>query len=258
MPPDSAWRGCPTGASQGFGANSPTPSYPLHAPGSQGPTEPAGRGRSTGHALSLPRQPHGGAGPLPAASAAGPPGGAALGPGCGHRPGPRRTGGRLGAQLTRSWSPAGCRQPAATPCRSLRYGCYSSRPAEGFLVSDPCGWKEGGIEADGREPSAPLKPRPHSMRPMAAQPAGVTSGQSEVSLGRRLQGCQRWARSALLARVFPLSCCPRHASRVFWALPPPHLLWASTDLGPPDQGRPGPGASESTKEIRVGTWQKAF
>lgn len=44
---------------------------------------------------------------------------------------------------TRSWSPTGCRQPAETPCRSLRSGCCSSRPAGGFQVSDPCGWGGG-------------------------------------------------------------------------------------------------------------------
>ena len=45
------------------------------------------------------------------------------------------------APLTHSWSPAGCRQPAATPCRNPRFGCCSSHPVEGFLASDPCGWE---------------------------------------------------------------------------------------------------------------------
>lgn len=183
-----------------------------------------------GHALSLPRQPHGGAGPLPLAQAAGPPAGAAMGPGCGHRPGPCRTGGRLGAQLTRSWSPAGCRQPAATPCRSLRSGCYSSRPAEGFLVSDPCGWKEGRIEADR---SGPPKTPPHSRRPMAAQPADVTSGQSEVSLRPMAAGWQdgRTGLPAMGTLCFtPWSLSP-------FLLPPPHLIPA---LGQHQPGAPRP------------------
>lgn len=49
-----------------------------------------------------------------------------------------------GRPLTRSWSPAGCPPPAGRPCRSPRCGCCSSRPAAGFLVSDPCGWKRRG------------------------------------------------------------------------------------------------------------------
>lgn len=138
MPLDSAWHGRPTGGSRALVPILPQPHSLCMLPGARDPRSRRAEAGPRGTRIPTPAAPRGRR-PLPPAQAAGPSAGAATEPGCGHRPGRCRTGGRLGAQLTRSWSPAGCRQPAATPCRSLRSGCYSSRPVEGFLVSDPCG-----------------------------------------------------------------------------------------------------------------------
>ena len=104
--------------------------------------------------------------------------------------------------------------------------------------------------------AAPLKPRLTAGGQWQRSPLMSPAVNRRSPSGRWLQGgrmggqdCQRWARSALLLGVSPLSCFPHHTS---------YLLWASTNLGPPDQGYPGPRASESTKDIWVGTWQKAF
>lgn len=104
--------------------------------------------------------------------------------------------------------------------------------------------------------AAPLKPRLTAGGQWQRSPLMSPAANRKSPSGRWLQGgrmggqdCQRWARSALLLGISPLSCFPHHTS---------HLLWASTNLGPPDQGYPGPRASESTKDIWVGTWQKAF